>query len=116
MDMALISAPEREAGEFPPLRSFLFSADYLTRFLFGPRPQPARWAALDARDQVRRLSVIARKEGDQVRLWTRPGSDYGARFTRIREALAALPAERAVLDGEAVVLRPDATSDFFALR
>ena len=60
--------------------------------------------------------LIARKDGDQVRLWTRPGSDYSARFTRIMEAVAALPVERVVLDGEAVVLRPDATSDFFALR
>lgn len=51
-----------------------------------------------------------------MRLWTRPGSDYSARFTRIREALAALPVDRAVVDGEAIVLRPDATSDFFALR
>ena len=60
--------------------------------------------------------LIARKDGDKVRLWTRPGSDYSARFTRIREAVAALPVERAVLDGEAIVLRSDATSDFFALR
>jgi bifunctional non-homologous end joining protein LigD len=60
--------------------------------------------------------LIARKHGDQVRLWTRPGSDYSARFTRITGALAALPVERAVLDGEAIVLRPDAASDFFALR
>src|SRR6478672_11511547 len=33
-------------------------------------------------------------------------------FTRIRDAVAALPVERAVLDGEAIVLRPDNTSDF----
>ena len=30
-------------------------------------------------------------------------------FTRIREAVAALPVDSAVLDGEAVVLRPDNT-------
>jgi bifunctional non-homologous end joining protein LigD len=71
---------------------------------------------VDARVKFDGYRLIARKEGDQVRLWTRPGSDYSARFTRIREALAALRIERAVLDGEAVVLRPDATSDFFALR
>ena len=52
--------------------------------------------------------LIARKDGTQVRLWTRPGSDYSARFTRIRDALAGLPVERVVLDGEAVVLRPEA--------
>jgi bifunctional non-homologous end joining protein LigD len=37
-------------------------------------------------------------------------------FTRIRHAVAALPVESAVLDGEAIVLRPDNTSDFDALR
>ena len=35
---------------------------------------------------------------------------------RIRESFAALPVYSAVLDGEAVVLRPDQTSDFEALR
>ena len=37
-------------------------------------------------------------------------------FTRIRDAVAALPVDSAVLDGEAIVLRPDNTSDFEALR
>jgi bifunctional non-homologous end joining protein LigD len=37
-------------------------------------------------------------------------------FTRIRAAVAALPVESAVLDGESIVLRPDNTSDFEALR
>lgn len=60
--------------------------------------------------------LIARRDGAQVRLWTRSGSDFSGRFTRIREALGALPADRLVLDGEAVVLRPDASSDCFALR
>ena len=37
-------------------------------------------------------------------------------FTRIRDAVAALPVDSAVLDGEAIVLRPDNSSDFEALR
>ena len=37
-------------------------------------------------------------------------------FTRIRDAVAALPVESAVLDGEAIVLRPDKLVDFEALR
>src|SRR4051812_18126545 len=60
--------------------------------------------------------VIARKDGDQVRLWARTTSDYSKAFTRIRDAVAALPVESAVLDGEAIVLRPDNTSDFEGLR
>src|SRR3954453_8120147 len=60
--------------------------------------------------------VIARKDGEQVRLWARTTSDYSKAFTRIRDAVAARPLESAVLDGEAIVLRPDNTSDFEALR
>jgi bifunctional non-homologous end joining protein LigD len=60
--------------------------------------------------------VIARKDGEQVRLWARTTSDYSKAFTRIRDAVAALPVDNAVIDGEAVVLRPDNTSDFEALK
>jgi ATP-dependent DNA ligase len=47
--------------------------------------------------------VIAGKDGDQVRLWARTTSDYSSAFTRIRDAVAALPVDSAVLDGEAIV-------------
>jgi ATP-dependent DNA ligase len=50
--------------------------------------------------------VIARKDGEQVRLWARTTSNYSNNFTRIRDAVAA-PVDSAVLDGEAIVLRPD---------
>jgi ATP-dependent DNA ligase len=43
--------------------------------------------------------VIARKDGERVRLWARTTSDYSTAFTRIRHAVAALPVESAVLDG-----------------
>jgi bifunctional non-homologous end joining protein LigD len=56
--------------------------------------------------------VIARKDGAQVRLWARTTSDYSKVFTRIRDAVAALPVDSAVLDGEAIVLRPDTSSGF----
>jgi len=51
-----------------------------------------------------------------VRLWARTTSDYSKAFTRIRDAVAALPVDSAVLDGEAIVLRPDSSSDFEALK
>jgi bifunctional non-homologous end joining protein LigD len=60
--------------------------------------------------------VIARKDGNQVRLWASTTSDYSKAFTRIRDAVAALPVDSAVLDGEAVLLRSDNTSDFEGLR
>jgi len=42
--------------------------------------------------------VIARKDGERVRLWARTTSDCSNTFTRIRNAVAALPVESAVLD------------------
>jgi bifunctional non-homologous end joining protein LigD len=63
-----------------------------------------------------RYRVIARKDGNQVQVWARTTSDYSNAFTRIRDAIAALPVETAVVDGEAIVLRSDRTFDFEALR
>jgi ATP-dependent DNA ligase len=60
--------------------------------------------------------VIARKDGERVRLWARTTSDYSKAFTRIRDAVAALPVESAVLDGEAIVMRSADRCDFEALR
>ena len=60
--------------------------------------------------------VIARKDGASVRLWARTTSDYTKAFTRIRDAVAAMPAEHAVIDGEAVLIRPDNSFDFEGLR
>jgi bifunctional non-homologous end joining protein LigD len=60
--------------------------------------------------------VIARKDGEQVRLWARTTSDYSACFIRIRDAVAALPVDTVVIDGEAILLRPDNTSNFNGLR
>jgi bifunctional non-homologous end joining protein LigD len=51
-----------------------------------------------------------------VRLWARTTSDYSKAFTRIRDAVAALPIQSAVLDGEAVLMRSDNTFDFEGLR
>jgi bifunctional non-homologous end joining protein LigD len=53
--------------------------------------------------------VIARKDGEQVRLWPRTTSDYSQAFS-IRDAVAALPVDSAVLDGEAVILAPTTPS------
>ena len=59
--------------------------------------------------------IIARKEGPRVRLWSRTGRDWRNVFTGIALAVAALPATSLMIDGEAVVLHPDGTSDFHAL-
>jgi bifunctional non-homologous end joining protein LigD len=39
--------------------------------------------------------IIARKGGEQVRLWARTTSDYSKAFPRVRDAVAALPIDSA---------------------
>jgi bifunctional non-homologous end joining protein LigD len=53
-------------------------------------------------DQTRWLSVIARKTGAQVRLYSRPGNDLTYRFPLIVETLARLQSRSCIIDGEAV--------------
>jgi bifunctional non-homologous end joining protein LigD len=59
--------------------------------------------------------ILARKRGARVLLWTRHGTDYAHKFPRIMAAVRSLPADEALIDGEAVVLRFDGRSDFEAL-
>jgi bifunctional non-homologous end joining protein LigD len=60
--------------------------------------------------------IVALKDGDRVRLWSRHGTDFTDRFPAIVAAVRAVSANHALIDGEAVVLRPDGRSDFEALR
>jgi ATP-dependent DNA ligase I len=53
------------------------------------------------------IRVQAHKDGSRVAVFTRTLDDVTARLPEITEAVAALPATSAVLDGEAVALHPD---------
>jgi bifunctional non-homologous end joining protein LigD len=75
-------------------------------------PAGAAWLHEVKHDGYR---LLALKEGARVKQWTRHGTDFTDRFPRIAEAVRGLPAERVLLDGEAVVFRPDGLSDFEAL-
>jgi bifunctional non-homologous end joining protein LigD len=46
--------------------------------------------------------IVALKDGDDIRLWSRNGRNWSADFVAITAAVMALPATRIVLDGEAV--------------
>jgi bifunctional non-homologous end joining protein LigD len=46
--------------------------------------------------------IIARKNGEWVRLYSRPGNDRTDRFPRIVEALEGLRSQSCIIDGEAV--------------
>ncbi len=55
-------------------------------------------------------------EKGQAKLISRNNLDWTHRFPSIAAAAAELPVERAVLDGEAIVLMPNGTSSFQALQ
>jgi bifunctional non-homologous end joining protein LigD len=60
--------------------------------------------------------VMARIVDGRVCLHTRNGHDWTARFGGLAEALAAVPARRAVLDGEVAVLDANGATSFRALQ
>jgi bifunctional non-homologous end joining protein LigD len=59
--------------------------------------------------------LIVHREGKRVRLLTRRGYDWSDRYPLIVQAALRLRKTSFVVDGEAVVLRPDGISDFDAL-
>lgn len=60
--------------------------------------------------------VLARIEGDDVRIFTRTGNDWSAKFPQQVKALRTLKLQSAWLDGEAVVLDRNGVPDFQALQ
>src|SRR5436853_562431 len=60
--------------------------------------------------------VIARKDGNRVRLYSRPGNDLTKRFPLIVEALAQLRSQSCILDGEAVACGDDGIACFELIR
>ena len=77
------------------------------------RPSGPHWVHEIKHDGYR---IIARKDRERVRLWSRHGLSWTAAFPLIVEALRAMPAECVVLDGEAVLECEDARHDFHGLR
>jgi ATP-dependent DNA ligase len=60
--------------------------------------------------------IIARKDGDRVRLYSRQGNDFTDRFPLIVEALARLRPRSVIIDGEAVVCDENGVPSFDRLR
>src|SRR5438309_5007176 len=60
--------------------------------------------------------VIARKDGDRVRLYSRPGNDLTRRFPLIVETLARLHSRSCIIDGEAVACDDHGLSSFDRIR
>ncbi|HEV2846555.1 MAG TPA: DNA ligase D, partial [Thermoanaerobaculia bacterium] len=76
-------------------------------------PKAGEWIHEIKYDGYRALCEI--RDGE-ARLITRSGKDWTDRFIPIAREAETLPARRAILDGEAVVLEPDGTTSFQSLQ
>ena len=56
--------------------------------------------------------ILARRDREHVRLFTRHGTDFTARYPKIAAALASLSVRSCALDGEAIVVNADGLSVF----
>jgi bifunctional non-homologous end joining protein LigD len=73
-------------------------------------------AELDSRNQARRLPDHARRDAGGVRLITRNGNDFTARFPLAVAAISALPARSFLLDSEAIVTNERGLAVFDLIR
>ena len=60
--------------------------------------------------------VIARRDGERVRLYSRPGNDLTYRFPLIVETVARLRPRSCIIDGEAVACDDDGMTNFDRVR
>jgi bifunctional non-homologous end joining protein LigD len=60
--------------------------------------------------------LIARKDRDRVRLYSRPGNDLTRRFPLIAEALTGLRSQSCIIDGEAVACDDNGLASFERIR
>jgi len=62
------------------------------------------------------VRVIARKDANHVRLYSRPGNDLTDRFPLIVEAVARLRSRSCIIDGEAVACDETGVPSFDRIR
>ena len=79
----------------------------------APTPSGAEWLHEVEHDGFR---VIARKNGERVKLYSRPGNDLTYRFPLIVEARARLRARSCIIDGEAISCGDDGIASFERMR
>jgi len=76
-------------------------------------PSSSQWLHEIKHDGFR---IIARKNGAQVRLYSRPGNDLTRRFPLIVETLARLRSRSCIIDGEAVACDDNGVASFDLVR
>ncbi|HEX8877742.1 MAG TPA: DNA ligase D [Phycisphaerales bacterium] len=108
-----------EASQKPPTRAKLANATIPRGIapqlctLADHTPGGPGWLHEIKFDGYRLIAELADK---QVRLVTRAGKDWTAKFGPIADAIAALPCKQAVLDGEAVILDKNGRTHFQGLQ
>jgi bifunctional non-homologous end joining protein LigD len=60
--------------------------------------------------------ILARRDADDVRLYTRNGYNFASRFPKIVDAMKSLPVQSCFIDGEAIVVDERGLSTFELLR
>jgi ATP-dependent DNA ligase len=99
-----------------PLYSRTLPSGFIAPCLPTSAPQPPTgelWLHEVKHDGFR---VIARKAGERVKLYSRPGNDLTWRFPLIVEALARLRSRSCIIDGEAVSCGEDGIASFDRIR
>ena len=76
-------------------------------------PSGSQWLHEIKHDGFR---LIAGKDGERVRLYSRPGNDFTRRFPLIVEALIRLRSRSCIIDGEAVVCDDNGVASFDRIR
>ena len=76
-------------------------------------PSGSQWLHEIKHDGFR---IIARKDGQRVRLYSRPGNDLTRRFPLIVETLARLRSRSRIIDGEAVACDDNGVASFNLIR
>jgi bifunctional non-homologous end joining protein LigD len=106
----------RRSGAREPESARALLPDFIRPELATLVDQPPEGSPWVHEIKVDGYRTAARIEGGKVRLLTRTGLDWTARFRPIATALASLPVKTAYLDGEVAVLGPDGVSSFAALQ
>src|SRR5262249_2225466 len=76
-------------------------------------PSGSQWLHEIKHDGFR---IIARKTGERVRLYSRPGNDLTHRFPLVVETLARLRSRSCIIDGEAVACDDNGVASFDLIR
>ncbi len=84
--------------------------------LCAPVTEPPAGDAWLHEPKIDGYRILARKDGDDVKLFTRRGLDWTARFPAVARAVAALPCGSVLLDSEVAVVDAEGASSFQALQ